>query len=254
MAKETQKKSNAPLFIIGAVLVVAVVVALWAARSPAPTSTSTNAPRNTAQQPRKTATMPPNAPSGATPARETGSPSATVVLEEFADFQCGSCAQVHPIMNEIKSMYGSKIRFVFRHFPLRMHDKAYDAAAAAEAAGLQGKFWEMQNLLFNNQRSWSADPNYKQTWAGYARTIGLDVTKWETDMAGMATRARVEEDLKRGNAAGIDGTPALYLNGTMVNINDMNIQALSSMIDAELQKASQPSVPNAPANAAPANK
>jgi len=69
-----------------------------------------------------------------------------------------------------------------------MHDKAYDAAVAADAAGLQGKFWDMQNILFNNQTAWTTDANYKQTWKGYADKIGLDVAKWENDS--LASRRR----------------------------------------------------------------
>ena len=89
-------------------------------------------------------------------------------------------------MNEIKSHYGSRIHFIYRNFPLEMaaHDKSYEAALAASAAGMQNKFWDMQNMLFQNQKTWTADATYKQIWKGYAQKIGLDVAKWETDMNG----------------------------------------------------------------------
>jgi protein-disulfide isomerase len=147
----------------------------------------------------------------------------------------------HPNMNEIKSMYGSRIRFIFREFPLdiKAHDKSYDAAVAAEAAGLQGKFWEMQNILFTNQKNWTDNPQFKQMWKEYAQRIGLDINKWETDMAGFAARSRVEEDKKRGKAIGINGTPSLFINGLSVRLEDMTVDNLKKMIDAELAKATQ---------------
>lgn len=212
-------------------------------------STSNKATQQTAK------TIPANVPAGALPPNQSGSPTATVVLEEFADFQCGSCAAKHPLMNEIKSMYGGRIRFVFRNFPLEIHDKAYDAAVAADAAGLQGKFWDMQNMLFNNQTAWSTDANYKQTWKGYAAKIGLDVPKWEDDMLGLASKNRVNEDKKRGKAIGITSTPTLFINGVDVPFAQMTVDGLKSLIDAELQKsASAAQAGPAAANTGNSNK
>ena len=96
-------------------------------------------------------------------------------------------------MKQIQSIYGSRIKFIFRNFPLTMHDKAYDAAVAAEAAGMQGrdKFWAMQNQLYTNQQAWTNDPNYRQVLSDYAqKTIGLDVDRFQTDMAGIADEDR----------------------------------------------------------------
>src|SRR5437762_9169687 len=121
-------------------------------------------------------------------------------------------------MNEIKSMYGSRIYFIYRNNPLSIpaHDKSYEAAVAAEAAGMQNKFWDMQNMLFSNQQAWTADPTYKQIWKGYAEKMGLNIPKWEADMAGIAAKGRVEADLARGNAIGISSTPTLFINGVSV--------------------------------------
>ena len=252
--KEPEKKSNAPILIIGAVLVIALLGGwYWYSSSKSAPPTANNSTTNKNATPKAAATIPPNAPPGASPPNQTGSPTALVKLEEFADFQCGSCAAVHPTMNEIKSHYGSKIHFVFRNYPLPAHDKAYDAAVAAEAAGLQGKFWEMQNMLFNNQRNWSSDPNYKQTWTGYAKTIGLDITKWENDITGLSARTRVDDDLKRARAVGISGTPTLFINGVSIPFTEMNTANLKTLIDAELAKAA-PQNQNSPASNAPANK
>ncbi|MEP7074489.1 MAG: thioredoxin domain-containing protein [Acidobacteriota bacterium] len=196
--------------------------------------------------------IPPNAPPGATPPNMLGSPTATVTLEEFADFQCPSCGDKHPVMKQIQSIYGSRIKFIFRSFPLPMHDKAYDAAVAAEAAGIQGKFWDMHNQLYTNQKTWSSDPNYKQTFADYAQKIGLDVEKFKDDMAGLQTKNRVDEDLKRGRAITINQTPTLFINGKDVPYQAMTVDTLRGLIDAELQakQADKPAAAAPPANAA----
>jgi protein-disulfide isomerase len=163
-----------------------------------------------------------------------GSPTATVTVEEFADFQCPSCGDKFPVLKQIQSIYGSRIKFIFRNFPLTMHDKAYDAAVAAEAAGLQGKFWDMQNQLYTNQKSWSVDPNYKQVWADYAQKTGLDVEKWKTDMAGLQTKSRVDADMARAKALQVSSTPTVYINGKAVQYAEMTVDTLRTLIDSEL--------------------
>ena len=202
-----------------------------------------------------------NAPVGANPPNMLGSPTASVTVEEFADFQCGSCAAVHPVIKEIQSTYGSKIKMVFRQFPLGMHDKAYDAAVAAEAAGIQGKFWQMQDQLFLNQQTWaSPSSDHKQLWSDYAQKIGLDVQQWQNDMAGLAAKSRVDQDMARGKALGVGSTPSIYINGELVPFPEANVAGLRRLIDAELQKggtaqaqAPAPATASTPAATAPAN-
>ena len=231
---------KAPILIIGIVLVIAVIGG-WlfynSSKTPPPSNATNTANKPT---PKPAMTIPPDAPAGANPPEQMGSPNASVTLEEFADLQCPSCAAAHPAMNEIKSYYGPKIHFIFRNFPLQIpaHDKGYEAALAASAAGMQNKFWEMQNILFQNQKTWDKDPTYKQTWKGYAQKIGLDVPKWETDMSGMGAKNRVEADMARGKAIGISSTPTLFVNGVSVPFSDMKVEPLKTLIDAELQKAS----------------
>jgi protein-disulfide isomerase len=226
--------------IIGGVLLVAIIggLALWSGGSSKGNSNGTKTPSNGQTNSSKEKMIPANAPAGANPPNYAGSPTATVTLEEFADFQCPTCAAKHPVMNEIKSIYGTRIYFIYRDFPLDIpaHDKSYDASVAAEAAGFQGKFWDMQNLLFSNQQAWTSAPTYKEMWKGYATKLGLDVAKWENDMLGIQAKSRVDEDKKRGKAIGVNSTPTLFINGVNVDVSDMTTEGLRKLIDAELQK------------------
>ena len=150
---------------------------------------------------------------------------------------------------------------VFRQFPLGIHDKAYDAAVASEAAGMQGKFWQMQDQLFMNQQTWaSPSSDHKQLWNEYAQKIGLDVQQWQNDMAGLAAKSRVDQDMARGKALGVGSTPSIYINGELVPFPEANVAGLRRLIDAELQKggAAQSQTPapasaSTPAATAPAN-
>jgi protein-disulfide isomerase len=252
-ATSTEPRSNTPLLIIGGVLVVALLGGWWFYSSSKSNSGGNSNNNSATIKDKKGGTIPQNAPPGAQPPQQQGSPTAAVTVEEFADFQCPQCAMQHPNMNEIKSMYGSRIHFIFREYPLdiKAHDKSYEAAVAAEAAGLQGKFWEMQNQLFSNQKAWTDNPNYKQLWKDYAQRIGIDIPKWENDQAGFAARSRVEEDKKRGKGIGLVGTPSVFINGVAVGIDDMTVDNLKKLIDAELAKGAQPAQGQEPQNGQP---
>jgi len=258
MKEQPKTQNNTPLLIIGAVLIVAILGGWWLYTSSKSTPSSGNkAQKNTATNaPAQTSQIPANAPPGATPPNMMGSPTATVTVEEFADFQCPSCGATHPTMKQVQSMYGSRIKFIFREFPLPMHDKSYDAAVAAEAAGMQGKFWDMHNQLFTNQKTWSADPNFRDVWADYAQKIGLDVEKWKNDMAGLPAKSRVDADLQRGRGLNINTTPTVFVNGKQVPYPDVTVEGMKQVIDLELQNA-QPAqakpAASAPASNAPAN-
>lgn len=191
--------------------------------------------RNVAAAP----TQNPNAPAGAQPPNMLGSPTATVTVEEFADFQCPTCAQVHTMMKNIQSTYGNRIKFIYRNFPLtQIHKNAEAASIAAEAAGQQGRFWDMQNQLYTSQPSWSnlAPAEASAAFAEYAGKIGLDVEKFKTDMLGMMTKKRVDDDVARARALGVNSTPTLYINGKNVPFEQMKLETLRAIIDAELQK------------------
>lgn len=206
---------------------------------------------NTAKSPAKETGIPANAPLGAMPPNMLGAPNATVSVEEFADFQCPTCASVHTIMKNVQAAYGSRIKFVYRSYPLtQIHKNAYDAAVAAEAAGAQGKFWDMQNQLFTNQQAWANSGDARTVFAGYAEKIGIDVEKFKADMLSFNTKGRVDADIARGRALNLTSTPTIFINGKSIPFEQMNLDALKQIIDAELAKggAQTQTVPSAPAN------
>ena len=233
MSKGKNNNSGLPLIIIGLVLVVAVGGAWWLYNRNSTPAKRTTANTSAAKTPAAVNVL------GAQPPHLLGSPNASVTVEEFADFQCPTCGVKHPLMKELISIYGSRIKFIFRNYPLAIpaHDKAYDAAVAAEAAGLQGRFWDMQNLLFTNQQTWSSNPEYRKIWEGYASQLGLDVEKWKSDMAGLNAKSRVDADLQRGRALNINSTPSVFVNGMLIPFEQMTIEGMRAVIDGELQKA-----------------
>lgn len=191
---------------------------------------------------------------GAQPANILGSPSAAVTIEEFADYQCPTCATVHKKLKEINSLYGGRIKFIYRSYPLtQIHKNAYDAALAAEAAGQQGKYWAMQDQLFNNQQAWSNSTEARKIFEDYAQKIGLDAAKFQADLIALPTKTRVDADLERGRALNIGGTPTIYINGRELPVEQMEVTTMRQIIDSELQKSSnqnQSSQPTNPANQA----
>jgi len=236
---KNNNSNNLPLIIIGAVLLAAIGGGWWLYSS----SSTPSKPAAVNKTPSKSSPTPDlkqlyaNAPAGAQPANMLGSPNAIVTVEEFADYQCPTCAVVHPKMQEIVKIYGNRIKFVYRNFPLpQIHQYANEAALAAEAASLQGKFWEMQSQLFENQKEWSSSQDARKLFEGYAQKVGLDVARYQSDVLGLGTKARVDADVKRGRAIGVSGTPAVYINGNPVDFQKFTVESLQQIIDAELQK------------------
>ncbi|HEX9961859.1 MAG TPA: thioredoxin domain-containing protein [Pyrinomonadaceae bacterium] len=197
-----------------------------------------------------------NAPAGASPAHFKGGQAAKVVIEEFADYQCPTCAASHPTVKQLQAAYGDRVKIIFRNFPLtQAHPKAYDAAVAAEAAGMQGKFWEMQEQLFTNQQFWSTAADHRKIFEEYAQKIGLDVQKFSADMAGMAAKSRVDADLQRARAIGVGSTPTFYINGKALPFEETEFNRFRQAIDVELQsvQSGNQTAPGAAATPAAAN-
>jgi diadenylate cyclase len=138
-----------------------------------------------------------------------GPEDAPVTLVKYGDYECPYCRQLHPVLKELRVRAGERVRFVFRHFPLdSVHPRARRAALAAEAAAAQGRFWEMHDLLYENQ-----DELGDEDLARYAAELGLDLQRFEADMANDDHAWHIEEDRLDGERAGVRGTPALFIDG-----------------------------------------
>jgi|SRR5687767_7605672 len=138
-----------------------------------------------------------------------GLASAAVTLVEYGDYQCPYCRQAHPILQDIRKSMGGLTRLVFRNFPLTsVHPNAQHAAEAAEAAGVQGKFWAMHDHLFEHQSRLDDDALLE-----YATEIGLDVDRFRHDLETHAFGPRVREDFLSGVRSGVNGTPTFFING-----------------------------------------
>jgi len=140
-----------------------------------------------------------------------GDPNASVKIVEFSDFQCPACAAAHPIVKRVVEKNKDKVYFVFRYYPLAMHQNSKVAAQAAEAAGIQGKFWEMFDLLFENQNKWASSSDAKQIFQDYALELGLDLEKFKDDFD--KVKGPIEQDFSDGNKVGVDSTPTFFING-----------------------------------------
>jgi protein-disulfide isomerase len=173
---------------------------------------------------------------GGEPLHVRGQPGAPVTLEEFGDFQCPSCATAAEVIGKLEQDYGPRLRVVWRNFPLAMHAHALEAALAAEAAGLQGRFWEMHDLLYKNQAVWSkgSDPaTAGQFFTAYARSLGLDVERFAKDSASDEVKARVISDGEHGVSRGVKNTPTLFINDRDVR-TFFSPERLHEAIDAAL--------------------
>ena len=137
-----------------------------------------------------------------------GSEDAKIAVVEFSDFQCPFCSRVTPTLEEVRKNFGDDVRIVFKHLPLGMHPKAPAAHAAAEAAHLQGKFWEMHDLIFAKQAEMSPEK-----YVEYAQQIGLDVERFKRDVASEDVKKKVAADASEAARLGVSGTPAFFVNG-----------------------------------------
>ncbi len=160
-----------------------------------------------------------------------GPDDALVTIVEWSDFQCPFCNRVNPTMAKVQEAYGDKIRIAFKHNPLPMHNRAMAAAIAAEAAGRQGKFWQMHDKLFANGRELT-DENF-EVWAG---ELELDVDKFKADMKDKAIEAKVRKQQAQGSAVGARGTPAFFVNGRFLS-GAQPFEAFKTLIDEELKEA-----------------
>jgi protein-disulfide isomerase len=175
---------------------------------------------------------------GAEPAHTLGPANAPVHLEEFGDFECPPCGMFHPILQQMYEEFGNKLQITFREFPLvPTHQHALAAASAAEAAGIQGKFWEMHDLIYEHQNDWKGQFDVRPVFEGYAKQIGIDVERYKRDVGGDLVAQRIFQDGKRGHSLGVKGTPTVFMNGREVPFEDLAADKLRLVIQKELQSA-----------------
>jgi len=161
-----------------------------------------------------------------------GKKEAPITLVEYGDFQCPACGAYYPVLLQLEKEFPDRLRVVWRQFPLTtIHVNAWDAAVAAEAAGKQGKFWEMHDVLFENQKEWTRSGKFD----GYASGIGLDVTKWKVDLADKKIEEKIRADQSSGIDLGVTGTPSFFLNGEKIALPG-TYEKFKAIIEGEVAK------------------
>ena len=182
-----------PFLIIALVLLVAAAGSVLLLRSN--------------QSPSSVADTPP-------PDNKNSSVNTVVTLEEFGDYQCPPCGQLHPTLKKLKQLYGPNLNFIFRNLPLtKIHPNGMAAAQAAEAARIQNRFWEMHDLLYENQTLWKDDINPRSIFVQFATNLGLNTWQFTRDMDDKEIQMRIEADEDAAAKQGIDGTPTILING-----------------------------------------
>ncbi|MDX1637983.1 MAG: thioredoxin domain-containing protein [Balneolaceae bacterium] len=159
---------------------------------------------------------------------------ADLVLTEFSDYQCPACAYYHPIVEKLKQDMGDKLKVEYRYYPLNSHQFAALAARAAEAARNQGKFKEMHNMLFENQKSWSSSGNPQATFISYAKGLGLDVNQFREDLNAAETQKAVMEQKREGENMGVNSTPTFFINGFKVQQTPRNYEQFKALLESQI--------------------
>ena len=161
-----------------------------------------------------------------------GPEDAIVTIVEWSDFQCPFCNRVSPTLAQIEEEYGDQVKIAFKHLPLSIHPQALQAHAASEAAHRQGKFWEMHDRIFSNQRDLTI-----ATLESHARAIGLDMDQYSKDVAAPEIKKKIDEDVAQAGKLGVSGTPAFFINGKFLS-GAQPFDNFKRVIDAAIEKAS----------------
>jgi protein-disulfide isomerase len=171
---------------------------------------------------------------------------AHVTLVEYGDYQCPFCGEYYPVVKQIAAEYNNQMTFQFRNFPLTsLHPNAFAGARAAEAAALQGKFWQMHDLLYEQNGAYYQSNETLSNWIGasnpqtffdqYATQIGLNLSKFNQDYASNAVNGTINADLAAGNKLGVDATPTFFLDGKQINVG-ISVSDFQSLINAAIAK------------------
>ncbi len=173
-----------------------------------------------------------------------GKANSKVTLIEYGDYQCPPCGEIYPVVKSITNKYINQLQYVFRNFPIAdLHPNAKAAAASAEAAGLQGKYWQMHDKLYETQNDWSSLSASDRTnfFDSLAKGMGLDIKKFDADMSASNVTSKINYDIALGNKSSVSGTPTFFLNGKKLDTKAYGTQAtFEETINAELKKAGIP--------------
>ncbi|PIP58224.1 MAG: protein-disulfide isomerase [Candidatus Vogelbacteria bacterium CG22_combo_CG10-13_8_21_14_all_37_9] len=161
--------------------------------------------------------------------------TAKLILTEYSDFECPACATYHPLTKKLLAEFPDQIAFVYRHYPLPFHLYAKKASIVAEAAGRQGKFWEMTDSLFKEQTRWSKSPKAEAIFNDLALKIGLDLDRFQIDLKDPALSARVERDLAEAKILDVTYTPSFYLGTNLID-NPRSYDEFKSLIQKALSQ------------------
>jgi protein-disulfide isomerase len=215
-------KRYLPFLIVVLVAVVAIGAGAWLYRSKKGASPALTISKNEKE-------------SGGEIVHSLGPDNAAVTLEEFGDYQCPPCGHLADPINKLQKQYN--LRVIFRNFPLPAHRWAKDAAYAAEAAGRQGKFWQMHDLLFHEQPVWSQSLDARALFQAYAGMLQLDISKFRQDMDDPEIQRQVEMDQHRGAAIGVKTTPTIFLNNQAVPAPELMPDAFPKAVEAAVNAA-----------------
>lgn len=241
-------KKSLPVVIIVVVLLAAVGGAVWmmqpaaerAAPAPIAAPTGQTGPQGPQGPKGPRATPPPPTVPNEPPRHVRGPANAPVLLEEYSDFQCPQCGRMHTIVKELQAKYPAQLRVGFRHLPLQtIHRHARESARAAEAAAAQGRFWEMHDLLYENQETWSKAESARPLFVSYAQRLGLDTARFQQDIDSSTVSMGVVGDERRATSLRVGATPTFFINGRELKFEESNtLEKLGAAVERAL--AGQP--------------
>lgn len=189
----------------------------------------------------------PSSTSGTVTNHVKGDGASGVKLVEYGDFQCPACAQYEPLVQQVYDKYKADITFQFRNFPLlQIHPNAVAASRAAEAADMQGKYWEFHDKLYATQESWSRQTSPQSIFESYANELGLNVEKFKADVKSNESNGRVQADLKEGERLGVSSTPTFFIDGKKIS-NPTSLEDFNKVIENAIKQKTgkAPTVPAA---------
>ena len=231
-------KKSLPFIIIAVVLVAAIAAFIVFGRKKSSDTNSAFVATPTQVSVAASTPLPQAAPTATIPIEKPNvKVSSPVVLEEYGDYQCPPCGLLYPVLKDIEHEYGKQLQIVFHHFPLtKIHKNAMSAAHSAEAARIQGKFWEMHDRLYRNQNAWKDLDDPRPVFLQYATELGLNADRFRRDMDSPEVEQRITADMQKGTSVGVTGTPTVFIEGQMLLYEKTTPEGLRQGINYMLQR------------------